>query len=250
MQTIPVSSIDPYDEGVLLDPYPYYSELRDLGPVVSLERYGVYAVARHQEVEYVLRNHGIFCSSAGVGLANFRTDKPWRKPSIILEADPPLHDKTRKLLGGLLAPASIKQFKEDFERYADLLVDRIIEQGLVNAVHSLCIAYPIKVFADAVGVPEDGRELLMTYGDMVFNGFGPFNKRFEERMATAGEAIAWVTENCKREKLRSGSLGERVWQAADRGEIEMDEAPMLVRTLLSASLDTTAFMLCNIRVPL
>lgn len=40
-----------------------------------------------------------FCSSAGTGFAHFAKETPWRKPSIILEADPPEHIRTRKVRG-------------------------------------------------------------------------------------------------------------------------------------------------------
>lgn len=50
----PVSDFDPYAEGVLDNPYPHYEVLRELGPVVYLQRYGVYAIARHAGIATVL----------------------------------------------------------------------------------------------------------------------------------------------------------------------------------------------------
>ncbi|MGK4422223.1 cytochrome P450, partial [Klebsiella pneumoniae] len=44
---------------------------------------------------------------------------------------------------------------------------------------------------------------------------------------------------CQREALRPGSFGAQVFEAADTGEISAEEAPLLVRSLLSAGLDTT-----------
>jgi hypothetical protein len=82
----PTSDFDPYAEDVLDNPYPHYEAMRELGPIVYLQRYGVYAIARHTEIDAVLRDHVTYCSSAGVGLANFHTEEPWRKPSLILGA--------------------------------------------------------------------------------------------------------------------------------------------------------------------
>ena len=127
----PISDFDPYAEDVLDNPYPHYEVLRELGPIVHLQRYGVYAIARHTEIDAVLRDHVTFCSSAGVGLANFHTEEPWRKPSLILEADPPMHGRTRKVVAGLLAPASINKLRPTFEREAELLIDRILVKGRV-----------------------------------------------------------------------------------------------------------------------
>lgn len=244
----PASDFDPYSDDVLDDPYPHYETLRELGPVVYLRRYGVWGLARHAEIDAVLRDPVTFCSSAGVGIANFHTETPWRKPSLILEADPPLHGRTRKVVAGLLAPASINKYRATFEREAELLVDRVLAKGSFDAVTDLCEAYPLKVFADAVGVPSHGRENLLPYGDMVFNGFGPINERFKTRLAAAQEAIGWIGEVCKRENLTPDGLGAQLYRAADEGQITHEEAPLLVRTLLSAGLDTTVFALCNAMV--
>ena len=241
----PVSDFDAYSEEVLDNPYPHYEVLRELGPVVYLRRYGVMAVARHEEINAVLRDNLSFCSSAGVGLANFHTEVPWRTPSLILEADVPFHARTRKLMAGLLSPVSIKRFRATFEKEAELLVERVLAKGRMDAVEDLCAAYPLKVFADAVGLPSEGRENLLPYGDMVFNGFGPINDRFTTRLASAKRAIAWIGEVCKRENLSADGFGAQIYQAADRGEITQDEAPLLTRTLLSAGLDTTVYTLCN-----
>ena len=243
----PVTDFDPYADEVLDNPYPHYETLRELGPVFYLSRYDAYGIARHAEIDAVLRDPMTFCSSAGVGLANFHTTEPWRKPSIILEVDPPMHARTRKVVGGLLAPANINKLRPTFERQAELLVDRILEKGRFDAVADLCEAYPLKVFADAVGIPAEGREkYLLPYGDMVFNAFGPVNERFKACLARLqGGASDWIAEVCKRENLTPDGFGAQLYKAADEGLLAPEEAPMLVRTLLSAGLDTTVFTLCN-----
>jgi cytochrome P450 len=243
----PSTDYDPYADEVLDDPYPHYEKLRELGPVFYLSRYDAFGIARHAEIDAVLRDPATFCSSAGVGLANFHTTEPWRKPSIILEVDPPMHARTRKVVGGLLAPANINKLRPTFERQAELLVDRILEKGRFDAVADLCEAYPLKVFADAVGIPAEGREkYLLPYGDMVFNAFGPVNERFKACLTRLqGGASDWIAEVCKRENLTPDGFGAQLYKAADEGLLEPEEAPMLVRTLLSAGLDTTVFTLCN-----
>ncbi len=42
MPTFPVSSFDPFADDFLAAPYPFYTELREAGPVVWLERYGLW----------------------------------------------------------------------------------------------------------------------------------------------------------------------------------------------------------------
>jgi 4-methoxybenzoate monooxygenase (O-demethylating) len=45
MPTFPVSYLDPFADDFLGAPYPFYAELRDAGPAVWLERYGLCALS-------------------------------------------------------------------------------------------------------------------------------------------------------------------------------------------------------------
>ena len=65
---MPSSDIDLFSETVLDDPYDAYRELRELGPVVHLERLDMLAVARYDDVRTALLDADTFCSGKGVGL--------------------------------------------------------------------------------------------------------------------------------------------------------------------------------------
>src|ERR1700733_3688650 len=241
----PVSAIDPFSHAFLHDPYPHHETLREAGPVVWLEHYGIWAMARHEQVRDALTDWQTYCSSAGVGLSDFRREPPWRPPSIILEADPPLHTRTRAVLTRILSPAAIKILRDTFEREAELLIARLVEQREFDGVADLAEAYPLKVFPDAVGLSEDGRENLLPYGSMVFNSFGPRNDLFDKAMANAGPVRDWIMSKCSRAALAPGRLGMQIFDAVDAGELTEDEAGMLVRSFLSAGIDTTVYGLGN-----
>jgi cytochrome P450 len=241
----PVSSVDPFSHAFLHDPYPHHQAMREAGPVVWLEHYGVWAMARHQEVRDTLTDWESYCSSAGVGLSDFRKEPPWRPPSIILEADPPLHTRTRAVLTRILLPAAINVLRTRFEREAEALVARLVEQREFDGIADLAEAYPVKVFPDAVGISEHGRENLLPYGSMVFNGFGPRNDLFDAAMANAGPVREWIMANCSRAALAPDGLGMQIYQAVESGELTEDEAGMLVRSFLSAGIDTTVYSLGN-----
>jgi len=241
----PVSSIDPFSHAFLDNPYPHHESLRETGPVVWLEHYGIWAMARHQEVRDALTDWQTYCSGAGVGLSDFRKEPPWRPPSIILEADPPLHSRTRAVLTRILSPAAINVLRTTFAREAEALVDRLVDQREIDGIADLAEAYPLKVFPDAVGISEDGRENLLPYGNMVFNSFGPRNDLFNKAMANAGPVRDWIISKCSRAGLAPDGLGMQIFQAVDAGELTETEAGMLVRSFLSAGIDTTVYGLGN-----
>jgi cytochrome P450 len=93
----PVMDLDPFSDEFLREPEPFHARMRDAGPVIFLPRYGVWAMARYAEVRTALRDHRAYCSSAGVGLSDFRKEKPWRPPSLLLEADRPAHTRARRV---------------------------------------------------------------------------------------------------------------------------------------------------------
>src|SRR5690349_12562770 len=100
--TIPVLDIDPFSMAFLDNPHPSHEVLREAGPVVRLDTWNIFAVARYAEVWAVLNDPKTFCSSRGAGLSDFAKEKPWRPPSLILEADPPEHTRTRAVLNRVL----------------------------------------------------------------------------------------------------------------------------------------------------
>jgi cytochrome P450 len=237
---IPELDIDPYAADNLLDPYPMHERMREAGPLLRLTPYAsLVACARHAEVHAVLNEHTTFISGAGVGLTNFNTEKPFRPKSLILEADPPLHTQTRTVLSRILSPKAVMQIRATFTAEAEALIDRCVAIGEIDGIHDLAQPYPLKVFPDAVGLDSNGRENLLVYGDMVFNSMGPRNELLEESTARVAEVTQWIMEHCRRDQLRPGGFGDQIYQAADAGEISIEQAPMLVRSFLSAGVDTT-----------
>jgi len=241
----PASAIDPFSHAFLENPYPHHDSLREAGAVVWLDHYGIWAMARHQEVRDALSDWQTYCSGAGVGLSDFRKEPPWRPPSIILEADPPLHTRTRAVLTRIMSPAAINVLRASFEREADALVSRLVDKREFDGIADFAEAYPLKVFPDAVGIAEEGRENLMRYGSMVFNSFGPRNDLLAKAMENAGPVRDWVMSKCSRAALSPDGLGMQIFQAVDAGELTEAEAGMLVRSFLSAGIDTTVFGLGN-----
>lgn len=240
---VPALDIDPFSDEFLTDPYPDHERLREAGPVVWLSKYDIYATARHAQVREVLSDHATYISSAGVGLANFNKETPFRPKSLILEADPPQHTKARNILARILSPKAIPQIRADFSKAADAMLDALVAQAAggntVDGIKSLAEPYPLKVFPDAVGLDATGRDNLLLYGDMIFNAFGPRNDLFLNAAKRVKPVTAWIMDHCQRAMLRPGGFGDQIYQAADAGEITHDEAPMLVRSFLSAGVDTT-----------
>lgn len=237
---VPALDLDPFSVEFLSDPYAFHGALRDAGPVVWLKSYGIYGMARFAEVSQALKDWQTFCSARGVGLTDFAKEENWRPPSLLLEVDPPLHGRTRPLMNKVASLSALRGLRPIWQAKAEELIEQLVERQHIDAVTDLAETYSLLVFPDTIGLPEQGRELLLTYGAVNFNALGPKNALFRESFAAASpEAIDWVAAGCKRENLKPGGWGMAVYEAADRGECSAEEAERLIRSFLSAGLDTT-----------
>ena len=238
--TVPTIGVDPFGPAVREDPLPFQAALRDAGPVVHLTAIDVYGMGRYEEVHAALTDWLAFESGAGVGLSDFRREEPWRPPSLLLEADPPQHDAPRAVLSRILGQRALRRLRERWRADAVELVDAVLARGTCfDAMSQLAEAFPLRIFPDAVGIPTDGREKLLPYGDHAFNAFGPGNDLVAKGAPRVAELSAWVNAQCRREVLEPDGFGGQIWAAADHGDITHAQAPLVVRSLLTAGVDTT-----------
>ena len=236
---VPVWDVDPYDPAILSGPTEYYAELRSKGPFAYLSRYSILACGRYEETKEVFSDWRRFVSSRGVGLQDFSLEEPWRPSSIVLEVDPPYHTKTRAVIERALSPRAVAALKETFREAAEKLIGELLEKGTFEAVEELAETYPTTVFPDAVGLRESDQRRLVDYGEMVFSALGPDNELRRKAMAKGPDVVPWIMEQCGRGRLKPEGFGATIYAAADAGEVTEEEAGMLVRSLLSAGVDTT-----------
>lgn len=239
MPTRVTSDLDPFSPDFRSDPYAAYETLRALGPVVWLERHGIWCVHHYDTCQKVLTDYAVFSNAGGGGILNYFEEKPWRKPSIILEVDPPEHTRTRTVMNRVLSPRIFRELRAGFEAVAAQMVAEVKHRGRIDGVADLAQRFPLKVFPDSVGLAEADRGNLLIYGAMVFGAFGPVGDWYKSFMAENAHVPDWIIARCSRDSLAPGGIGRMIYEAADTGEITEEEAMMLVRTFLSAGVDTT-----------
>src|SRR6185312_556694 len=83
------------------------------------------------------------------------------------------------------------------------------------------------------------RTTLLRYGNISFNAMGPRNALCLASMRDSEEVSLWIMAQCARAALDPSGLGAIMYRAADEGSVSEEEAGMLVRSFLSAGVDTT-----------
>ncbi|MGQ2993705.1 cytochrome P450 [Variovorax sp.] len=238
LRDAPVLDIDPYAIEVLLDPYPFHEALREAGPVAYIAPHGIYAVGRHAEAKTVLADHARFTNAGGIGIQDIRKPGEFRIPSRLLEADPPDHTKIRSVVTRLLSPLVIRRWKEGFERKAESLVERLLDQREFDGVEDCAERFVLEAFPAAVGVRLPRTETL-AIGEMRFNQSGPRNALYERAMQAAQPYLAWFEQSVSRQGVIPDSIAELLFRAEDAGELDEGIASNVVRSFVGGGTDST-----------
>jgi cytochrome P450 len=236
--TAPASDIDLYDEQVLLDPYPAYRALRELGPVVWLARYEMYVLARFKNVQEAMRDWQTFSSAQGVMMNQPMNDT---LRGITLCSDDREHQVLRRVIAKPITPLAIKAYQDLIVAEAESLVERLVARKSFDAAKDLAQYLPVTIVSDLVGLPQEGRERMLDWAAANFECFGPINDRTTKAFEIVKEMVDYAFTHCTREKLKADGWARAIWDAADRGEIPLDRPPLMMNDYMGPSLDTTIF---------
>ena len=233
---VPVYRPDIYSTDAIVDPYPHYSRLRELGSVVWLPRHRVYALPRFGECKAVLRDDATFVSGSGVAL-NAITNRLSRGTT--LNSDGAEHDQRRKLVAHRILPRALRAISDSVDEQAARVVDAALDKAEIDGVADLATALPLAVVPDLVGWPRDQREHLLAWGGATFDILGPLNLRWVKASPSSVQMLRFARRVVRHRSVIEGSLGHDVLVAADNGKLPHRECHPLMVDYVAPSLDTT-----------
>lgn len=233
---IPAYSEDLYADDAIRDADLHHRHIRDLGPVVDLTATGVLAVGRYADVRFVLQNHMNFVSSKGVAL-NETTNEA--AAGIPLTLDPPEHTRLRKVLDKPLTRNSVEKLRGEIDAAADALIRDLAAREAFDGIADLARALPVSIVTTLVGLPEEGRDLMLRWSAASNDVNGPLNARTMRGFETFYDMIDYATTKVNRHNVRPGSWAGHIYDAADDGRIRPDEISKLLLSYVVPSLETT-----------
>ncbi|MBA54538.1 MAG: cytochrome [Pseudomonadales bacterium] len=164
------------DPSVLLDPYGYFDEMRQRGPVVQLETRDALLVNGFKEYLEVALNTKDW--SAINGLAGSGTPLPFTPEgsdiSAQLEAnrdkfighelvvcyDGKKHKDVRSLISRCFTPSRLKANETFMKEYAGQLIDQAVAKGRCELMGEISTRFVTLVIADLLGVPPEDRVIF------------------------------------------------------------------------------------------
>ena len=235
------STLDPYADQALLNPWPLYRELREMAPVVWLKKYRMFALTRYDVVVKALRDWEAFPSSFGV-MMNDDMNQVLRGNTLCSDGD--AHNRLRRVVMRPVTAIAIKSLEDEVAREAEGIVGRLCARGRFCATGELATYLPVTIVSNAVGLPEEGRERMMQWSIGLFDCFGPLNERVRNAMPVLSEMMDYARTHAVPGKLKPGSWAEAIHHAA-AGEVPPEAVPVLMIDYMGPSLDTTIFAISS-----
>jgi len=232
----PESDVDLFSDEHLSNPYPDYAALREIGAAVYMSRYDVWAVTRYAEARQILSNWRAFTSTQGVSVG--KEFVPFFENSA-LYADPPEHERLRKVLSDRLSTKALATLTTEIQRRADEIVAAQVARGEFDAIADIAQVFPVTLVADLIGLPQQGRDGLLERASAAFNFFGPANSRAMGSMELFQAVYQYVSEYASRDRVTPDGFAMTIYHAVDQGELNEAEALSLMLAYTIAGIDTT-----------
>ncbi|AIY46939.1 cytochrome P450 [Mycolicibacterium fortuitum] len=144
---------DPYDVGIVADPYPVYARLREEAPIYHNERYGFWALSRHADVEKALADWETFSNSRSdiLELIKSEFDMP---PGVMMFEDPPIHTLLRGLMSRVFTPRRMAEIEDQIRQFCVRCLDPLVGSGGFDIIAELASMMPMRVIGMLLGIPE------------------------------------------------------------------------------------------------
>jgi cholest-4-en-3-one 26-monooxygenase len=180
-------------------PHEWFAFLRRNAPVWWHEESdgpGFWCVTKYDDCVTVNRDHEHFSSSR-------RATFIWELPEeameqqrlLMLNMDPPLHTRYRRLVNKGFTPRMIAQLEQKIHETTDSIIDAVIEKGECDFVTDVAAELPLVVIADLLGVPQDERHNMFNWSNRMIGQEDPEYQITEEvAQQAAMELYAYASD--------------------------------------------------------
>ena len=166
-------------------PHEWFAYLRQNAPVSWHDEGdgpGFWAVTTLAEATQVNRDYEHFSSARkATYLWDLAEDDLMAQQMVMLNMDPPLHTRYRRLVNKGFTPRMVNQLHERIHVATDDIIDSVIEQGSADFVTDIAAELPLVVIAELLGVPNEDRHRMFDWSNRMIGSDDP-------EYQTAGEA--------------------------------------------------------------
>lgn len=232
---VPGLDLDLHTDENLLDPHFAFATLRATGPVVWLEKYGLYALPRFAEVSQALKDWETFTSGEGVAFNEFFSGIK----ETSLQTHGAHHDEIKHVQSRPLAPEKLGELKPRLREYAENLASDLLTRDTVDGVADIATRMPLDVVTDLVGLDDAGRDNLYHWGVEGFNAMGPLHaSRTMPGLQTMAGYAEYAQENIPA-RIKPGGWAAQLFENGAKAGWSEEFCRGVMNDYVFPSLDTT-----------
>jgi cytochrome P450 len=229
------------------DPYPYLAEARrrgpvqrewplptDLVPVDAGEQLDeqAFSVLGRDEVLAVLRDDRTYSSAVLAEIMSPVLD------GALIALDEPEHRAHRALIAPAFRPKLLARWRDDLvARVVDELLDEVIEAGHADLVRRLTFAFPVRVIARILGLPERDSERFQRWSIELISILVRWDRGIAAHEALQGYFAECTAE--RRRHPRDDLISELIETEVDGTRLTDADIFRFLELLLPAGVETT-----------
>jgi cytochrome P450 len=237
-----------FDPLVQDEPYVAYRELRAWAPVYRNEARGFWALSRFEDVQRAAREWTGFSSADGVNLDDTLS---LTGAGNFIAADPPDHDRLRRVVRGRFTPAGVAAMEAATRDDVRDVLATAVPAGGFDAADALAWAIPVRTVSRLLALPLQDEPMLRGWLRAVIHRDAASDRLPESARAAAGELRAYLIAHLAQRRAAPGDdLLSDIVAGQARGELDEAELPGLCILLYVAGTETVADFIGNALVAL
>jgi cytochrome P450 len=237
-----------FDPLVQDEPYAAYRELRAGAPLYRNEARGFWALSRFEDVQRAAREWTGFSSADGVNLDDTLS---LTGPGNFIAADPPDHDRLRRVVRGRFTPAGVAAMEAAIRDDVRGVLAAAVRAGGFDAADALAWTIPVRTVSRLLGLPVEDEPTLGGWLRAVIHRDAERDRLPDSARAAAGELRAYLIAHLAQRRAAPGDdLLSDIVAGQARGELEEAELPGLCILLYVAGTETVADFIGNALVAL
>jgi cholest-4-en-3-one 26-monooxygenase len=160
-------------------PIEEFAELRRTAPVwwnvqpPGLSGYndgGYWVVSKLADVKEISKHPELYSSNENTAIIRFQGDIEqaqidMQKDTILLNMDPPLHTKARRIVAKGFTPRAVESLRAALTERAAQIVHDAMKQGSGDFVEQIACELPLQAIAELLGVPQDDRKKIFEWSN-------------------------------------------------------------------------------------
>lgn len=238
---------DPFSYGIHEDPYPVYAWMRENAPLYHNGERDFWALSRHADVLYALRNPKLFSNRNGISLETELWGPEAYKTSFFLAMDPPEHGKLRTLVSSGFTARNVAGQEARIRQMARDRLLPLLEQGEFDFAGDYAAALPNDIVCDMVGIPATDWDLIRIDTDQLNVRADGEEERSQENVAAALRLASYfVAHVTKRRRSPGDDLISHLLDVRVKGEPLSDsEIVAFLFLLITAGNESTGKLIGN-----